>query len=387
MTDRYGSFLYPPEFVERLPRPAAHETRPLLLLLRGEHSNGDAEIERIERWFRELDGPDDRKAALAGNLRSPKPRQFWSALSELMTSRVFVELGCRPRFEVAVAGVTPDFAVRSQAGVEFPAEVLTAFEEKEYAEADADLHYVASALAGIQHRVAVFIDDVDLPATRPSMKPMLGLVQAWLETCRPGEASTLSLTAEEIGFALTVSTAGVRERPSAIVTGIVGQGGKIETHETIRAAIGKKVNRYRYVKEVGLPLVVFVWQGTWMHVSNTPVEWALFGQDQVTFTRARGGGLTDAQWGRAPGGLFGFGRDGASGPENTRVSAVVYGEREPRSGSVYARLRVYQHPFAATPLPRDLFAGIPQLVPVKATAGEVVVEWNGEPGGALLLLR
>lgn len=277
--------------------------------------------------------------------------------------------------------------MRSQAVVEFPTEVLTAFEEKEYAEADADVHYVASALAGIQHRVAVFIDDVDLPATRPSMKPMLGRVRAWLETCRPGEASTLSLTSEEIGFTLTVSTAGVRDKPTAIIAGIVGQGGKIETHEIIRAAIGKKVNRYRYVKEVELPLVVFVWQGTWMHVSNTSVEWALFGQDQLTFTRTRERGLGDARWGRAPGGLFGFGRDGASDPENTRVSAVVYGERETRSGSVYARLRVYHHPFAAAPLPRDVFPGIPQLVPMQATANEVVVEWKGEPGGALLLLR
>jgi hypothetical protein len=76
MTDRYGAFLYPREFVERLPTPEAHETRPLLMLLRGDHTNGDAEVERIERWFRELDGLADRKAALAGNLRSPKPRQL-----------------------------------------------------------------------------------------------------------------------------------------------------------------------------------------------------------------------------------------------------------------------------------------------------------------------
>jgi hypothetical protein len=186
------------------------------------------------------------------------------------------------------------------------------------------------------------------------MKPMLARVQAWLDTCRPGEAATLSLTREEVGFALTLSTAGVHPEPAPIVDGIVGPGGKIETHETVRAAIGKKVNRYRYVKEVRVPLVVFVWQGTWMHVSHTSVEWALFGQDQVTFTRSREGGLTDARWGRAPGGLFGFGRDGASDPENTRVSAVVYGERESHSGSVYARLRVYHHPFAATPLPREV---------------------------------
>ena len=158
MTDRYGSSLYPKEFVEGLPKPDADETRPLLMLLRGQHADADAEIERIERSFRELDGPPDRKATLAGNLRDLRPVNFWSGLFELMTSRVFVERGWKPRFDVPVAGLTPDFVVRHDERHEFIAEVLTAFQELDYRRTEADLHYVANALAEIRHRIGVFID-------------------------------------------------------------------------------------------------------------------------------------------------------------------------------------------------------------------------------------
>lgn len=384
MSDRFGSTLYPKAFVESLPKVDTVETRPLLLLLRGDHADGEAEIERIERWFRELDGPPDRKATLAGNLRGLKPRNFWSALSELMTSRVFAEHGWNTLFEIPVGGLTPDFFVRCDSRHQFVAEVLTAFEEEEYRRMDADLHYVANALAEIRHRVAVFIDEVDLPVTRPSLKPLLNRVSVWLDTCRPDEPARLCLSLASVGLSVTLSTVGIRPYAGPIVEGIVGPGGKISTYESIRNAIRRKSTKYRVVKDVRLPLVIFVWEGTWLHVNPTSLEWALFGQNRVTFTTTREG-IKDAIWDRAPGGLFGFGGDGSGDPQHTRISAVMYCERVWRAGKVYARLRLYHHPFAATPLPIEVFGGIPQCVPVEATQDRVTVRWDREPGGCILL--
>jgi len=284
MSDRYGSKLYAKEFVDTLPKPEAAETRPLLQLLRADHADPEAEIERIERWYRELDGPVDRKAALAGNLRSLKSRQFWSALFELMTSRVLGELGCSVAFEAPIATLTPDFLTRHHGGQEFVVEVLTAFEEEEYRRMDADRHHIANALAGIHHRTAVFLDEVELPATRPSLKPFLNRVATWLETCNPDEPAELRLSPDDVGFSVTLSTVGARPEPGPIVEGVVGPGGEISTHETIRDALRLQSKKYRAVKDAGLPLVIFVWQGTWLHVNMTSLEWALFGPEQVTFT-------------------------------------------------------------------------------------------------------
>jgi hypothetical protein len=248
VTDRYGSLLYPKAFVESLPKPDAHDTRPLVMLLRGTHRDPEPEIERIERWFRELDGPDPRKSTLVGNLRSTKPRHFWSALYELMTSRVFAERGCRAQFEIPVRALTPDFVVRCHTGVEFVAEVMTAFEEEEYRRTDDDLHYVATALAEIQHRIAVFLDEVDLPANRPSMKPLLARVRTWLDRCNPDVPEKITFTPDEVGLSATLTTVGSRAEADSIVDGIVGPGGKISTHETIRRALERKSSKYRIVK-------------------------------------------------------------------------------------------------------------------------------------------
>jgi hypothetical protein len=89
----HGTVLYPPEFVARLPEANRHEHRPLLLLLKRGHADPTAEIERIERWYRELEGDARSKGHLARELQSLQARNFYSALHELATSRIFVERG------------------------------------------------------------------------------------------------------------------------------------------------------------------------------------------------------------------------------------------------------------------------------------------------------
>jgi hypothetical protein len=298
-----------------------------------------------------------------------------------MTSRVLGGRGCSVAFEAPIAGLTPDFLVRhpERKGQRqgFVVEVPTAFEEEEYRRMDADLHYVAKALAEIHHRTAVFLDEVDLPATRPSLKPFLNRVATWLEACHPDEPAQLCLSPADVGFSVTLSTVGARQEPGPIVEGVVGPGGEISTHETIRDALRRKSQKYRAVKDAHLPLVIFVWQGTWLHVNSTSVEWALFGPERATFARTQEG-IGDAKWDLAPGGLFGFGADGRSDPRHTRISAVMYCERMWQAGKVSARLRLYHHPFAALPLGVEVFRGIPQFVPVEATADTATLRWLDE---------
>ncbi len=383
MPDSYGSTLYPKEFVERLPRLRQHETRPLLMLLRGQHENAAGEIERIERWFRELDGPADRKAVLAGNLRGLRAIQFWSGLYELLTSRIFVERGWRARYEVPIAGLTPDFTVPYTGGDHFVAEVLTAFEEREYSREDDDLHYVANALDTIRRRTGVFIEEVHLPKTRPSLKRLRQSVAAWLDTC-PADGARLSLSDDQVGLSIVLSSVSTRSEDSPIVEGIVGPGGKISTYATIRDALRGKSAKYGSVKATGVPLVIFVWEGAWTHVTHTSLEWALWGRDRLRFSRTPKG-IGDAVWDREPGGLFGFGPNGKSDPQHTRISAVMYCVRVCNKGNISAGLRLYHHPHAANPLPLKVFEGIAQCVPVEVTPNRVSAQWDRQPGTSMLL--
>jgi hypothetical protein len=372
--ERHGTVLYPLEFVRRLPRAAPWELSPLLLLLRGEHSDAQAEIERIERWYSELNGSEERKRALAGNLQSKIPRNFWSGLSELMASRVFSERGWGSTYEPNVGKATPDFLVRLPDGSRFVAEILTAFQDAGDQRREADLYYVASALNQVKHRIGVFIDSAYLPPQRPSLAPLCARVQAWLDLLLTGRSRKSSLRVPRIGIRLTALKP--RESPSPIVQGIMGVGGKIMTHESVRAAILRKVRKYRAVKDLGLSLVLFVWEGDWMKVTPTSLQWALFGQAQASGIRGRAG--IDWKWGHAPGGVFGFGHDGTRPPPNTRISAVAYCTRIWQDGKVHARLELYHHPYAAHPLPAYVFAGIPQCLPVSASADEATLRWDRE---------
>jgi hypothetical protein len=156
----------------------------------------------------------------------------------------------------------------------------------------------------------------------------------------------------------------------------MGIGGEIMTHESLRVAILGKVKKYRAVKELRLSLVLFVWEGDWIKVTATSLEWALFGQAQASRIRGRTG--SDWKWGHAPGGVFGFGHDGTREPRNTRISAVAYCSRIWQDGRVYARVALYHHPYALHPLRADVFAGIPQCLPVSASADEAILRWDRE---------
>lgn len=369
--------LYPPEFVADLPDANRHEHRPLLLLLKRGHVDPAAETERIERWYSELDGSAASKRRLAGDLRSLQPRNFWGALHELATSRVFVECGWHPIYEPDVRGLRPDFLVRPPSGPEFIAEVLTIFQPPDQERAEANLYRIASALDEIEHRIGVFIDRAWSPPRTPQLGPVVDRVRKWLDTCDGVRKRTLTLHRP---IALRISSVvPPRDEAGPIVMGMVDAAGEINADQTMWAAITRKIKKYRAVKDLGIPFLLFIWEGHWLKVSDTSLNWALFGRRRYTIFR-QGGRRIGGEWGRAPGGLFAFGRDGGD-PRNTRISAVVYCARDVIEARVHARVQLFHHPYAAHPLPATLFEGVvSQCLPERATADEAVCRWDYPPG-------
>jgi hypothetical protein len=207
---------------------------------------------------------------------------------------------------------------------------------------------------------------------------MVERVRRWLDACDGVHEQTLTVRQP---VALRLSTViPQRDESGPIVLGMLGAGGKINADETMWAAITRKINKYRAVKDLGAPFVLFLWEGDWLKVSETSLQWALFGRDQLTIFR-EAGTRTGHKWGRAPGGLFAFGHDGKGNPRNTRISAVAYCARDVINGRVHARMRLFHHPYAEHPLPARLFEGVvSQCLPERATAEEAVCEWDHAPG-------
>jgi len=377
---RYGRLVYPRKFAETVPVPASWDERPLPLLLRGQHSDPEEEIERIERWYRELKGP---KGGLRGRLQSVEPRDFWAGLSELMTSRIFAERRWPSRYEPKLADKTPDFLVRCPGGPRFVGEVLTAFQDPEDEKQEAAINNAVSLLNQISHRFAVIVGEVILPKRTVSLKPLLPQVHAWLDQCKPGRSQKITLSLPEVGMSVTLSTLeNPRPEPGPIVQGVMGIGGNITSTDRIQKAIQKKVDAYRHVAGLGFPFVLFLWQGHWFKVTETSLEWALFGRLQVRIPRKLSSG--PAIWSHAPGGLFAFGHNGR--PRNPTLSAVAYCSRVWYRDRVYARVQIYHHPYADHPLPLRLFKGVPQYVPFNVTQDKFSCRWNQEqPKRGILL--
>lgn len=378
---RYGCVVYPRSFAQTVPVPASWDNRPLPNLLCGRASHPAQEIERIERWYRELSGP---RKGLRGRLRSLKPRDFWASLYELMTSRIFVERGWFSRYEPRLGGKTPDFSVRCPDGFRFVAEVLAAFQDPKEEKEEAAIHKVASCLNRISHRFAVLLEEVILPRQTVSLKRVLPHVRAWLDQCEPGRSHEITLTPPDVPITLKLSTfENPRPDPGPIVRGVMGLGGKITSTDRIQKAIQKKVDKYGNVEGLSLPLVLSIWEGDWLKVTATSLEWALFGRLQAHIQR----GVPSAPviWSHAPGGLFTFGKDGV--PRNTSLSAVMYCSRIPHRGRVYARVQIYHHPYAAHPLPLVLFKGVPQYVPFNVTPDKFSCRWDRRHRGYGILLH
>lgn len=364
---RYGRVVYPRSFAERVPIPASWDERPLPQLLRGQHTHPLKEIERIERWYKELRG---RKKGLRGRLRGINPRDFWAGLYELMTSRILVEKGWAYRYEPHLAGKTPDFSVRCPKGFSFVAEVLTAFQDPEAEKAEAAIYRVASCLNQLQHPFEVLLEEVVLPQQTVSLKPVVPRVRDWLDRCRPRRSQKITLNMPGVPIVLKLRTfQNPRPTPGPIVRAVMGIGGKITSTDRIKRAIQRKIERYESLR---VPFVLLLWQGDWLKVTDTSLEWALFGRLQV---HLRPSDLSKpAIWSHAPGGLFAFGKGGL--PLNTSLSAVVFCSRVAHLGRVYARIQVYHHPYAARPLPLNLFKGVPQMVPFDVRPEGFVCRWD-----------
>jgi hypothetical protein len=373
--------LYPTRFVASVTAPEEWDRLPLPNLL---HCNDpitrDQEIERMERWYRELQSGE--KIQLKKRLRSMTFRDFWSAYYELMTSRIAHGIGALSvRHAPALAGKRPDFKVHFQSGAQIW-EVATAYQTMDREVDDDKAHDLANRLnREFSNRWRVV---VEAEAFGPGAVPLsraLPRIQAWLDRLEQGGPDHLRLCPPIINCELSLRAHPPRDGDEArpIVSALMGQGGNITATDRIRNVMRKKIKKYGAVHHSRAPLVVFLYEGDLLHISQESLEWALLGNLQVTFSP----GQEQAPLSRAPGGLFLPGPDGR--PQNTRLSAVVYCRRQWQDGAPHATVFVYHHPAARNPLPLAQFEPLPQCqITIRDT--ELRQEWTTCPNEEIQIL-
>ncbi len=346
--------LFPKTFIRTVPPPSSWERRPLPDLLHGgQHID---EIARLEQWYRELES--EEKLQLKQRLRSLSPREFWSAYFELMTSRIARSLGAtRIKHAPALHGKHPDLSVAFPSNEKHIWEVAAAFQTSDREADDDKAHALANWLnQNFRHTWSIIVNAEKFLPCGLSVKRARPVIQAWLDQLEHGGPKELVLEPPIISCDLTLTAYASpdRDQPGLIVQGLMGQGGNVTATTRLRDVIRKKIKKYAAVKEGAIPLVIFVYEGDFGHISRNSLEWALWGQLQAILSSNR----NEATPAVATGGLFMPGPDGRS--QNTRLSAVVYGRKRLHEGKKYVSLYIYHHPAAQNPISDDLFNGFPQ---------------------------
>lgn len=362
--------LYPRPFLETIPIPERWDGRPLPNLVhRSQHPQ--QELARLERWFRELKSSE--KLELRQRLRSFTNREFWSAYFELVTSRIAKSGDAvSVRHAPLMRTKRPDFLVEFPCGAKQIWEVATAYQTSDRQRDEAKVYEVANWIhRNFQSRWAILVDADQFTTGGVSVKNARQPIQDWLTQLDSGGEQKLILKPPRINFCLSLTAIRQRDLPGPVVTSLMGQGGNLTATDRIRNILRKKVKKYDSAKKMLCPLIVFLFEGDWMHVPRESLEWAIWGEWVVRFRP----GTDETEMELAPGGLFMPNVHGSY--QNTRLSAVVYGSRVWNDGAVHASLYVYHHPGAKHPLSDDLFGEIPQCR-VTFSETHLIQSWNSD---------
>ncbi|WP_141654440.1 hypothetical protein [Candidatus Nitrospira nitrosa] len=371
--------LYPKSFIRSIPRPEHWDRRPLPNLFHGA-LNQEQEIEKLERWYKEL--KSYQKLDLRKRLRSLTFRDFWSAYYELMASRIAKEVGSTSIQHSPLLGSRrPDFIVQFPDGNKQVWEVATAYQRIERENDDDKSHELASWLnQNFEHQWGVLVDAERFNSGGLSINGARPIVQAWLDKLDNGGPRDVAIGPPLISCHLTLTASQRHDIRRPIVEGLAGQGGNITATDQVRNTLRKKVKKYKAVQKQELPLIIFLFEGDRLHISRESLQRALWGEWQSRMNRNTG----ESSWVLAPGGLFM--PDQQNTPQNTRLSAVVYGQRRWHNSALHAALFVYHHPMARHPLPDSYFAGLPQSY-VTLSDFEFKAQWSHSPKGETNLLR
>ncbi|MBA5871851.1 MAG: hypothetical protein GDA68_17935 [Nitrospira sp. CR2.1] len=373
--------VYPKQFLKSVPPPEQWDRRPLPNLLHPiDPVTGEQECERIERWYREMNSKE--KTHLKRQLRSMRFREYWSAYHELITARIARSFGALSiRHAAVLAGRRPDFTVTFSSGTQIW-EVATAYQTLNREADDDKAHELARRLnSEFKHRWRVVVEAERFGPGGVSLSKAIPKIQAWLDRLDAGGPVRITLRPPIINcdLSLRAHRPGQSAEPRPIVSALMGQGGNVTATDQLKNVLRKKIRKYGSVKAKAAPLIVFLYEGNWLHISRESLENALLGELLVTFRVGR----KAAPLSLAPGGLFLPGPDGRH--QNTRLSAVVYGRREWRDGAPHARLFVYHHPAAQHPVPLEQFESLAQC---RITIGDtdITQQWTAEPDGEIQTL-
>ncbi len=341
------------------------------------------ERNKMEDWFQTL--PEDVKPDILGRLRNKSSHQHFSAYYELVLYEFFKGIGYSVTIHPKLEESEPDLLVTGK-NVDKPIiiEVATVFDDPEWEKEEQKFDRLLEQLNKIEHYFFIMVSvETERIPERVDYERLKRFVTQWLDSFDPKITHAPQGTeyqADGLKLKLTMIPRKTPERkpivgshmlPARFIGGI-----------QLRRVLEKKINKYKGVKELGLPFIIAL-SLVDIPLDREDIIGELFGKMQLTIKRNLKGEVIE-KWGRNFSGLV-TPKPGLGGKtRNTGLSAVLevkskwLPSKEEDGEEVRKHfLRVIHNPFASIPLARRIFEDYPQLVPVEDEK-QIALQWIGE---------
>lgn len=319
---------------------------------------------QLDEWISRL--PVEQQAGIVHRLREPD--QFFSTYNELIISEVIHHCGHRQlEYEKLIDDKTPDWYVSPIGDFpEFVVEVVTIMPSKEFQDESRLWNELRYRIGQNDHYFHLMMKSRTTSAiVGKDIKKAAKFVHDWLSSIEPNKAKLdQKITYRDNNLQITYSLIPRRtdDRRRVEVAGPIFTSWV--NPDFIKNAIAKKVNKYKKLKDLKIPLVIAVIPAFESGIGIDTLLDALFGKEQITIdsgelSRDRTGMLVP-RFQRGDQVIF-----------NTRLSTILFLEQHDN-----LMAKAVHNPFAQNRLAPDVFTGLPNLIARQSSGSQVEMYWE-----------
>lgn len=169
---------------------------------------------------------------------------------------------------------------------------------------------------------------------------------------------------------------GIATRLSIPVTDLNGPMIRGDDINPLRVRLVEKAQKYKWLKTLRTPYVVVVCRGVRSLVRRDAVEQAMLGREMISVGVSERGPTGEIGTTRKYDGVVTKPRKGK--PRYSRISAIVYCERDDCATETLCRFAVFHNPYAMNPLTPGAFGGFPELT-WTIDGSMYVGDWSTDP--------
>ncbi len=300
-----------------------------------------------ELWYRRLS--QEHRALLYGRLRKSDNLLHVPAFYELFFHEYFRARSFEIEVEPEVSTYRPDFLI-SRAKVKFYLEVKTIWDEVDLPQHKLAVEHVLRSLDELHCNCFLAVDFAEIPR-EVNIKPFLSEVRNWLSTQGVNGSVQNKITIQDFGVNCTIEAVASDDLVSSgnVFRWSTPELGRDQSEHAVHKALRKNLKFATFVNE---PVILAVCMHESVAWDEIEICRQLFGDVEITSSRDGSRSVKLKHAGR-----------GFSANKNTRISTMIFCTQRINRGRRIHELKAFHNPWASSPLPEEVLADMPQLLP------------------------